>query len=159
MTRATRIVGIGQPFAGDDGVGLAVVNELEQMSALVQVSFVQVSFARVADAMGLLPLIESSELLVVVDAVLASPAGQVKVLDVDELSSFPSCRASSHGFGVAKALGLGTVLYPAETREIRIVAVCIDRPRGYAVGLSPVVADAVRVAAARVLSLVASCAR
>jgi hydrogenase maturation protease len=145
----TRIVGIGQKVAGDDGVGLGVLDELERHALPEGTELV-----RLVDPMDLVSILETDDRVVLVDAVLASPAGVVVDLGPEELSSKAAQPASSHGFGAGQAIDLARALSPnGASSPWRIVAVTIDRPDGYRVGLSPDVAAAVPAAAARVIDL------
>jgi hydrogenase maturation protease len=146
------IVGMGQTVAGDDGVGFAVIDELRRRRLPSDVELMCIS-----DAMDLVPLLEGGAHMVLVDAVLARPAGAVWEVALEELS----CRAipgvSSHGIGAAQAIALALVLGPpAAPKQVRIIAVAIERPDHHRVSLSPVAAAAVSVAADRVLALLGS---
>jgi hydrogenase maturation protease len=149
MSMRARVVGIGQIVAGDDGVGLAVLDELRRRRVPEGTEIVHL-----ADPMDLVPLLERDERVVLVDAVLASPPGVVLELGPDELSRQASQPASSHGMGAAQAIELARALSPGGAApHLRVVAVTIGRPERYRVGLSPEVAAAVPQAADRVLQL------
>jgi hydrogenase maturation protease len=145
----THIVGIGQKVAGDDGVGLAVLDELERHPLPEGAQLV-----RLKDPMDLVSLLETGDRVVLVDAILASPAGVVVELGPEDLSNEAPQPASSHGLGAGQAIELARVLSPnGAAPGLRVVAVTIDRPNGYRVGLSPEVAAAVPAAADRVVEL------
>lgn len=144
-----RVVGVGQRAAGDDGVGLAVLEELARRSLPAGTALVPL-----ADPMDLVSLLESEEPVVLVDSVLASPSGVVVELGPHELSDRAAQPASSHGMGVAQAIELARTLSPrGGATNVRVVAVTIARPDRYRVGLSPEVAAAVPKAADHVLQL------
>lgn len=146
---STRVVGIGQSVAGDDGVGLAVLAELGKRAVPEGTKLV-----RLADPMDLVSVLESAEPVVLVDAVLASPPGVVVELGLEELSRRASLSASSHGVGAARAIELARALAPSSgPARLRIIAVTISLPDRYRVGLSPDVAAAVPKAADQVLRL------
>jgi hydrogenase maturation protease len=133
------VVGIGQPRAGDDGVGIAVARALAARGIEVRES---------ADAAILLSLLEERRRVVLVDAVVGG--GEVgDVLHVGpEALALRGAPLSSHGVGVAQAIALSRALYGDEAaRGVDVVAVVIERPRGLVEGLSPAVADAVPRAA------------
>ena len=98
MTRrhACHIVGVGQRLAGDDGVGLAVIDHLRR-SALPP----EITIGEVREPSALIPMLGDTQgRLVIVDAVLAEPAGEVLDLDAE--------RAGGAGPGVGlqpRALG------------------------------------------------------
>jgi hydrogenase maturation protease len=139
------IVGVGQAFAGDDGAGLAVL-ELLRGSALPS----GVELTEVREPTGLVPLLDEEGMrLVIVDAVLALPAGQVLDLDASEVESRGLSSVSSHGISVGEALALGRATNSSGRpgADVRIVAITIARPVRGALGLSAAVAAAVPRAA------------
>jgi hydrogenase maturation protease len=178
VTRAV-IVGIGQPAAGDDGVGLLVARAVAARGHETRES---------ADASILLTLFEDERRVVVVDAVVdGGVPGSVLQLDTGALASGPA-PLSSHGLGVAEALALAGTLYGAacvarvaivgvaiavpaglgvaEALElartlygarvagnVQIVGIAIDPPTGGMLGLSPAVAAAVEPAAVLAVAL------
>lgn len=142
-----KVIGIGQPAAGDDGVGGAVLDALRRLPLP---SGVELSDAR--DPSAIIDLIEPSTPVVIVDAVLGAPAGEVLSLGVEELAARASRRVSSHGLSVPEAVALARTLGgEGSVAPLHIVAVTIDRPLGYRRGLSPEVAAAVPRAVERVL--------
>ncbi len=146
---ARRVVGIGQRVAGDDGVGLAVLDELERRELPEATSLL-----RISDPVELVSLFDSEDGFVLVDAVLGAPPGVVLDLSLRELSGKAPQPTSSHGIGVAGAIELAGVLSDRERPpNVRVVAVTIARPERYGTGLSPEVAAAVPRAADRVLEL------
>ena len=138
-------VGIGQPAAGDDGVGLLVARALAVRGHETRES---------ADASILLTLLEDERRVVVVDAVVdGGVAGSVLQLDIGALASGPA-PLSSHGLGVAEALELARTLYGAQVvAGVQIVGIAIDHPTGAMLGLSPAVAAAVEPAAVLAVAL------
>jgi hydrogenase maturation protease len=144
----THVVGMGQKVAGDDGVGLAVLDELRRRSLPPGTVLVHLR-----EPMDLIELLERQARVVLVDAVLASPPGVVVELGPEELSENAAQPASSHGMGAAQAIRLAQTLSPGVEPRLCVVAVTIARPERYAIGLSPAVAAAVPEAADRVLSL------
>src|SRR5512134_886766 len=109
---------MGQRAAGDDGVGHAVVEELRRRGVSGQAELLSLS-----DAMELVTLLEQNRPMVVVDAVLSAPSGRVMALDPDDLSLVSAQPASSHGMGVAQAIGLARALTPQRALpDVRIVA-------------------------------------
>jgi hydrogenase maturation protease len=107
---------------------------------------------QLVEPLDLVSLLESEERVVLVDAVLAAPAGQVVELQPEELASKAAQPASSHGLGAARAIELARALSPGGA-ALRIIAVTITPPARYAIGLSPEVAAAVPIAADHIVSL------
>lgn len=153
MSRAC-IAGVGQRLAGDDGVGLAVVEHLSRVGPPPGIRL-----ARVGEPGALLALLEAPDLgaeatLIVVDAVLANPAGRVLALDPSDVEARALPSVSSHGLSVGAVLSIGRALVAGAPRA-RIVAVTIAGAAP-GEGLSPAVAAAVPRAAARALALALS---
>ncbi|MBK7580720.1 MAG: hydrogenase maturation protease [Myxococcales bacterium] len=144
-----RVIGLGQRAAGDDGVGLAVLDALKaEPPPSTELSWV-------SDAARLVELTQDAELVVLVDAALdAGPAGQVSELALGALDESPLCSVSTHGLSVAQTLALAGMLAGGSLPAVRIIAIAIERPSAYSTTLSPPVAAAVVVAAQRVRDLV-----
>lgn len=152
MSPRVRVIGLGQAAAGDDRVGLAVIEHLRSLRAPERLELLLAP-----EPSALLPLLETRAPVVLVDAVLAAPAGEVLVLEPDELEQRGFSTLSTHGLGVAQAVALARLLSPAAVSpSIRIVGVSISRPERFRQGLSPEVAAAVPHAAEQVLRAVSS---
>jgi hydrogenase maturation protease len=145
-----RIIALGQEAAGDDGVGLAVLDALRVRGVPADVELL-----RVAEDTALVPLFETPAPVVLVDAVLRSPPGEIVELTPEELAPRGLHAVSTHGLGVAQALELARVVMPGKTStRVLIVGVTIERPAAYVRELSPAVAAAVPHAVERVLGLI-----
>jgi hydrogenase maturation protease len=140
IERGAIIVGIGQPTAGDDGVGLLVARTLAMRGVPALES---------TDATVLLSLLGEKRSVVVVDAVVGGgDAGAVLHLRPEALAEGPK-PVSSHGLGVVEMLTLACTLHGADVvRRVEIVGVVIDGAPRFGDGLSPAVAAAVVPAAA-----------
>ncbi|KFE67064.1 hydrogenase maturation protease [Hyalangium minutum] len=147
MSEKARVIGLGQAAAGDDQVGLAVIERLRMQGAPEGVELLVA-----AEPSALLPLLETPVPVVLVDAVLAAPSGEVWVLEPAELELRGLSTMSTHGLGVAQAVALAQQLSPgAVSPSIHLVAVSISRPARFQQGLSPEVAAAVPRAAEHIL--------
>jgi hydrogenase maturation protease len=148
-----RIVGLGQRLAGDDGVGLAIVDRLRALGAPSGVELVEAS-----DAGELLTLLETARPVIVVDAIVgAGPPGEV--VDVDAAQIGGACGRpllSSHGLDVCDAIELARTLFgQGASPQVRVVGVRIAPPARGTCGLSPTIDAAVARAAAAVLARLA----
>ncbi len=145
---AAVIVGVGQPMAGDDGVGIAVAELLARQGIAVRTA---------TDASPVLSLLEDGARVIAIDAVVgAGRPGDVVVLDGEKLAAGVAGAApvSTHGLGLADAIGLARALHGDDAaRAVTVVGVIIERPRALGAGLSPGVAAAVEPAAAMALRL------
>jgi hydrogenase maturation protease len=143
-----RIVCLGQPAAGDDGVGPAVARRLRQGGPPPGVEVVD---AR--DASELVELVQHEGPVVIVDALLGEPAGRVVALAPEALSEAALTPLSSHGLSAGQALALARRLAPgAVSPRVVVVGVTIAAPRRYEARLSPEVAAAVGPAAEAALA-------
>ena len=133
----TVVIGVGNPYRADDGVGPAVVALLERRSVEGAV------LARsLGEATELIELWTGADLAIVVDAVLAEPAhpGRVHRLVVHRPPAERGRAASSHGLDLGEAVELARVL-DRLPGELVLYAVEVDRV-GYGEGLSGPVARA-----------------
>lgn len=107
MSERTVVIGVGNPWRGDDGVGLEVARRL----APVAPGGVGV-LEHEGDQSGLLEKWRGADVAVVVDAASAgSRPGTIHRFDATTMS-LPTrlLRSSTHAFGVADAVELGRVL-------------------------------------------------
>jgi len=143
-----RVIGLGQPAAGDDGVGLAVLDALRGTPLPRDVELVAAP-----DASALVDLLAGADSVVLVDAVLGGTPGAVLDLAPEDLARRGAPTFSTHGISVPQAIELAQVLGDGPPPALRIVGVVVERPSAPGVGLSPAAAAAVPAAAARVRAL------
>jgi hydrogenase maturation protease len=145
-----RVIALGQAAAGDDAVGLAVLEEVRRGGVPDGVELVHA-----AEDSALLALLETPAPVVLVDAVLGQPPGTVLELTPEELAASGLRAVSTHGLGAAQAIALARTLAAERISPlIHIVGITIARPEKYTQALSPAVAAAVPRAAARVRAVV-----
>jgi hydrogenase maturation protease len=102
-----KVIGVGNEYRRDDGVGLAVARELRRFGMPVDI------LEHSGEGAGLMQTWEDADAVVLVDAVLCGgKPGALFRLDAhtDRLSA-GSLRCSNHAFGVADAIALGRVLH------------------------------------------------
>jgi hydrogenase maturation protease len=147
-----RVVGVGQPLAGDDAVGLEILRRLRDAGVPPGVEL-----REAVDGAALLTLLETPDPVLVVDAVVGmGPLGAVVELDEAHLGATSDRPVSTHGLDVTAAIALSRILYECHAAPaIRVVGVRIALPSRGACGLSPPVSaaadDAVRAIRARLL--------
>ncbi|MCB9685546.1 MAG: hydrogenase maturation protease [Alphaproteobacteria bacterium] len=142
-----RLVGLGQPAAGDDGVGLRIARAVRQVLPDLEV-------VELTGAEGLIELLDGRPTLVVDAAVVAVEPGTLLELAPEHLARVPAF--STHGIGVAEAIGLASALYGTEVLHgLTVLGIAIRAPRVLAEGLTPEVAAAVPRAVDRVRRWVA----
>jgi len=136
------IIGVGNPFRCDDGVGPAVVDLLRREN--LPGATLEYSLGGTAD---LIELWADAPRVIVVDAVRSGPAhpGRVHHLTVPDVHTERIRAASSHGLDLGEAVELARVLHRLPQR-LELFAIEVERV-GHGQGLSPpVAAAAVRVA-------------
>lgn len=173
-----RIIGLGQEWAGDDGVGIAVIRSLRELS-LQQHLVVGEDGGKGSDKLepalvrgdALLDLVETSEPtqvidlltdgadpVVIVDAVVDNgSAGRVLIVDAQKPAYFSGRLLSTHGVGVMETIELARIAHPERLApRIFIVGISIQRATRGGNVLSTAVADAIPFAAARALEMAKS---
>lgn len=129
------VIGLGNPLMGDDGIGLAALEQLREGSA----------GAELVDGgtwgMNLLPVLESAERILLVDAIrTGAPAGTIHELARDQMPAILVHKLSPHQIDLREVLALGTLrgTLPAELVAIGIEPAEVEMRTA----LSPVVAAA-----------------
>lgn len=139
--KPVRVIGCGNPGAGDDAVGLLAVREARERLREVE----GVDVLEAGPALNAVHLLEGARAAVVVDAVRAPRGGRDAgelvraVAGPDGLLADVGSSLSSHGFGLAEAIGLAAALGVSPGVVFLGVEVH-DVSAGR--GLSPPVADA-----------------
>jgi hydrogenase maturation protease len=142
-----RIVGIGQEWAGDDGVGIAVIAWLRRARA-------PVDLVETAEPTQLINLvIDGADPVVLVDAIIDDgTAGRVMLLDAHRAGRYTTRLLSTHGIGVMEAIELARIVHPDRlAKRICIVGITVQSTGRAGRGLSAAVENAVPRAAAHAL--------
>lgn len=136
------VVGIGNPLAGDDGAGPAVVEELRRRSAaLPGVLFVCLE----GDLFAVADLLPRARRFVFVDSVIGPPPGTVVRRPPTAAAFAPSLHQADIG-AVMAAFAALELVHPFPPWEVWGIA--IAPPRELGEGLTPPVAAAVAALAA-----------
>ena len=146
---AARIIGVGQAWAGDDGVGIAVIARLKHSAA-------PIDLVEAAEPTQLITLLtDGADPVVLVDAIIDDgPAGRVLLMDAQTPDRNSERLLSTHGLGVMEAIELARIAHPERiARRIFIVGITIQSALRGGGGLSGAVESAVPLAAARALEL------
>jgi hydrogenase maturation protease len=147
---AVRVIGLGQPFAGDDGVGLEIVRRLREEGVPAEVEVLEAS-----DASVLLTMLETPRPVLVVDAVVGEgEPGTIVELDEAHIGASPDRLLSTHGLDVATVIGVARhVFADRATPRVRVIGVRIAEPSLREIGLSPAVRAALSPATRAVRTL------
>ncbi len=135
----TILIGIGNEFRQDDGVGPAVIRSIRECG--VPRDWLT---AIVAEPVDLIEAWQGAALAIIVDAAVYEPLspGAVHRLVLDQLAH-RGLTNSTHGFGLLAAVRLSKML--AQTPD-RLVALTVEAERlDFGRGLSPKVAAAIPV--------------
>ena len=145
MTAAGAVViGIGNPFRRDDGIGPAVAADL----ASHNLPGIRV-LTCAAEPAALLDAWEGSALAVLIDAAAGEQPGRVQTCSLQDLAE--ATPVSSHDLGLRQAYELGRALGRAPES---VVVVTVDvADTGHGQGLSPAVAAALPAAVRAVVAI------
>lgn len=146
--RKTIILGCGNVFAGDDGVGVKVAEKLLEKAFPPEVEIIRCGMA----GPFLLDLIIGAKKVIIVDAVLGGEkVGTVLHLTEKDLLYKEGAFRSPHQLDIPEILSLGRVIDPENfPKEIVIIGIQIKEQKRWEIGLSPPVEAAVDVAVAAV---------
>ena len=134
------VVGVGNSYVSDDGVGCRVLQELGGRIQDERVAFIELV------ALG----VEAPEQLrgfkeaVIIDAAKTGsvPVGRLRTLCAQETSSGPQT-LSLHTLGLQSALGLGSLLGLPLPRQVSILAVEVSDTETFHEGCTPQVEAAI----------------
>lgn len=147
---APLLLGVGNPFRHDDGVGAAVVERVHALQPRVSIDLVVAN----GEATDLLERWRDRELVIIVDASMSGgPPGAVQRLSWGSNGSTAarhSASISTHGAGVAGAIELARALDALPPTLVVFAVEALDCSDG--VGLSQAVTDAVPRVAGMVLA-------
>lgn len=131
------VVGLGNTYRGDDGVGIAVaaaLNDRAMPNVVVRTG--------IADPMGLLEAWTGAGLAVIVDAAIVSPPtpGRIRRCDLSDVSTQPEA-LSSHSVDIGRTHALGLAL--GRVPDDLVVFTVDVADTAHRIGLTPPVARAV----------------
>lgn len=146
--KKTLILGCGNIFASDDGVGVRVAERLALKALPAGVEIIKGETA----GLFLLDLIRGAEKIIIIDAILGDmEVGTVTRLTEEDLLWNKDALRSTHHLGICEALNLGRITEPGSfPEEVVIVGIQIQEQKELGFGLSPAVEAAVEEAVAAV---------
>ncbi|MDT0449525.1 hydrogenase maturation protease [Streptomyces hesseae] len=137
------VIGVGNEFRRDDGVGPVVVARLREGAARSGLPAGIRLVCCDGEPGRLIGLWEGAEMAVVVDAAHAHPGrpGRIHRLELDGYKAWQAGTASSHGLGLGEAVELARAL---DRLPRRLVVYAVEGADGHlGTGLTPAVAAAV----------------
>jgi hydrogenase maturation protease len=146
----TRVIGIGQPVAGNDYAGIAVARAFREQPVPVDVEIREIT-----DPARLVELLNGIRRAILIDALVSDhDPGNIICLTSEELAAYPFTPLSSHDTSVADAIRLAHTLEPATKNcDIDIIGIAIQPPTRYTCAMSAAVAAAVPRAVDLILDL------
>ena len=103
MQKNIIIVGLGNPLMGDDGVGIFIINKLEEFPFPPHIKIVDCG----TDVLKILSHIEGQEWILLIDAIEGKhPTGTIYRFSKEELLNFPGESKSAHLISVIDSLRL-----------------------------------------------------
>lgn len=152
--RRVVVLGCGNPFAGDDGVGLEVLQALRETGELPDgVDLVEAG----APGFGLLELMYGYDTAIIVDAVMDpnSEPGRVLLWEESDLPAKETVALSVHDIGIRDTLAFGRHTLPGEMpSRVAVVGITVTGTERWHMGLTPAVAGAVPAAILAVKNLI-----
>ncbi len=144
----TRVLAIGQRWAGDDAVALEVAARLRTRRVP------DLEIHELDEPSSAVELLSSGGRVVIVDAALGPSPGRVHRLRPDALAGARAGTVSAHAPSLAEAIGATRELHgPAVLAHVHVVGVEIGSVARGVRGLSPEVARAVDAAVDAVVDL------
>lgn len=146
----TRVIGIGQPAAGDDNAGIAVVRALREQPLPPGVEIHEVT-----DPALLIDLLDGIRYAILIDALVSEDnPGNIVFLTPDELATCRAMPLSSHGMSVTDAIELvNTLASNSIPGNIHIIGITIASPGHYRHAMSAAITAAVPRAAGLITQL------
>jgi len=145
----TRIIGLGNPILGDDGVGWKVAEQIEKELEAKQPLYPHLCIDVQKFSLGGLSLMEQMidiDAVILVDAIQTGhqPIGSVYRLNLDELPNYSAGHTSSpHDTSLQNALQAGKLMGAHLPDIIRIVAIEAEKVYEFSEHLSPPVEQAI----------------
>ena len=150
------VIGLGNELAGDDGIGVAVINRLrEQGSIPPGVKLIEAGIP----GLSLVEMMLGAKRVIMVDSFLdGGNPGLIRRFTEEELPPVGYSAGQSHGIGLREALAFARGVMPRQfPGEVVVVGISIERPGRWVQGLSPPVEAAVDQAAETVRAEVWRC--
>jgi len=128
---AVKVIFIGNPLAGDDGIGPCLYNELKEDPRLKDYKLLDLGVIGI----DLISYVEDNDKLIIVDAVHSDKdVGKVQLLEEKDLTSDLPI-VSQHDFGVEETAGILRVFKP-KLRKINLIGINVNSVSAFSNKLS-----------------------
>jgi len=140
MTKKMKILGCGNTLMGDDGVGIRVIEKLQEMKLPENIEIIDAGVG----GMAILSWIEDADKVVIVDAVQTGnePPGTVYMFTDKELPPSDMFMLSLHDLNLVDTINVGRVVQKMPD-EIVIIGVEVKRVAEFTKELTPEVEGAI----------------
>jgi hydrogenase maturation protease len=140
MTNKIKILGCGNTLMGDDGIGIRVIEKLQEMKLPGDVEIIDAGVG----GMAILSWIEDADKVVIVDAVQTGnePPGTVYMFTDKELPPSEMFMLSLHDLNLVDTINVGRVVQKMPD-EIVIIGVEVKRIAEFTKELTPEVEGAI----------------
>ncbi len=148
----TRIIGLGNPILGDDGVGWKVAEQLEKENESKGAHLPHLVIDIQKFSLGGLSLMEQmidTDAVILIDAIQTGtqPIGSVCKFDLESLPNFSATHTTSvHDTSLQNALQAGRLLGANLPQIIRVVGIEAEKVYEFSEELSPAVEKAIPLA-------------
>lgn len=115
------VLGAGNPIMGDDGVGLELLAQVQQLRPDRSISYIDGG----TGGMELLPVVQEATCLLILDAVAGQEPGRVMRLSGDQVPRLLSTKLSPHQVGLLDVFAAARML-GTEPSEVEVVGVVPD---------------------------------
>ena len=140
MTKKMKILGCGNTLMGDDGVGIRVIERLQEMKLPESIEIIDAGVG----GMAILSWIEDADKVIIVDAVQTGnePPGTVYMFTDKELPPSDMFMLSLHDLNLVDTINVGRVVQKMPD-EIVIIGVEVKRVAEFTKELTPEVEGAI----------------
>ena len=146
----TKVLGVGQASAGDDGIGLVAAR------AVRAENLVGTNVRELTDPLMLVDELQNCRHAIIIDALVdGSTPGSIRVLNAKQLAGVDFLPLSSHSISVKQALELAHNLSDDNTARVDIIGISINKPEHLGEGLSPAVKQCLPKVIATIKQLIA----
>lgn len=145
----TRIIGLGNPILGDDGIGWKVAEQIEKEIETKQALYPHLCIDIQKFSLGGLSLMEQmidTDAVILIDAIQTGdqPIGSVSQLNLDELPNYSAGHTTSpHDTSLQNALQAAKLMGAQLPDIIKIVAIEAEKVYEFSEQLSPPVEQAI----------------
>ncbi len=135
MSKLLRVIGVGNPLMGDDGLGIAAIEQLKESALANQLELIDGG----CGGLSLLHLLDGADKVVIIDAAdFSAQPGSIRRLTSSDLPPEPTTMKHTHQLALPELLKIHQSLPQAPEVVILLMQVESCQPK---LGLSAAVAE------------------